>query len=670
MNNLSLVHRIYLAFAFLLVLLIVGGLVTYSQSSRINGAFERVTADANVLVDAARQTQIALLAANKALADLGQSNNVAILEQRTAAAQAAVDNLVTQNRRLEQHARAFGHGGIVARGLDTVATYDAMKVAVDEVVKLKRGVLTQSKAIADARQQFLLKLSIASQKIQAIAGPAAAEDPYIAEILTKFNESIGLVEFIITNILATNDTAEMARMLETVRFNIDTTEQFANSLVDEVPELIDSPDVVEGMRIFYVSVRDKDGILARHIANVKAGQQVDTLLASVSEQVTASLAVLDQTAGEAGTLISESEAAVASALRGSTTTQAAVTVMAIGAMVAMALLLAQAIRVPMANLMNVLQTMADGDFRQRINSRGNTEFAQLGRSVNSLSERMKEVLGELRQASELLSNVARDNESTTQRSRSALERQNAEIQGVAAAITEMESAVTEIARLTDTSREQTNAVERDAQAGRQVMSQSNATLEQLSGQIAASNTVIGQVDDLSRQITRIVEVITSIADKTNLLALNAAIEAARAGEQGRGFAVVADEVRQLASQTATSTDEIQSMIGKLQRQSREAVTAMASSVSEMELTRTQIEEANVAMSQIVGRMEQVRDMANQISEAASQQQIAAEEITRNVNVVSEVSHDNFTQVEQIANSTRELTAMAHTLDKLTQQFRV
>lgn len=487
MNNLSLIHRIYLAFAVLLLLLVIGGLVTYSQSSRINGAFERVTADANVLVDAARQTQIALLAANKALADLGQSDSVATLEQRTTAAASAIDNLAAQNQRLEQHARTFDHESIVARTQDAAATHGAMSNAVDEVVKLKRGVLTQSKAIADARQQFLLKLSIGRQKIEAIAGPAAADDPYIGDMLKKFNESIGLVEFIITNILATSDTGEMTSMLEKVRYNTEITEQFANSLVDEVPAIIDNPDVVEGMRIFYHSVRDKDGILAR---------------------------------------------------------------------------------------------------------------------------------------------------------------------------------------LTDTSREQTNAVERDAQAGRQVMSQSNATLEQLSGQIASSNTVIGQVDDLSRQITRIVEVITSIADKTNLLALNAAIEAARAGEQGRGFAVVADEVRQLASQTATSTDEIQSMIGKLQRQSREAVTAMASSVSEMELTRTQIEEANVAMSQIVGRMEQVRDMANQISEAASQQQIAAEEITRNVNVVSEVSHDNFTQVEQIANSTQELTAMAQTLDKLTQQFRV
>ena len=130
------------------------------------------------------------------------------------------------------------------------------------------------------------------------------------------------------------------------------------------------------------------------------------------------------------------------------------------------------------------------------------------------------------------------------------------------------------------------------------------------------------------------------------------------------------EVRQLASQTASSTDEIQAMIGQLQRQSHEAVSTMAASVSEMSSTRSQIEAANGAMGQIVERMVQVRDMANHISEAARQQQLAAEEITRNVNVVSEVSLQNYGEVEQIANSNRELTSMAHALDALTNRFRV
>ena len=72
------------------------------------------------------------------------------------------------------------------------------------------------------------------------------------------------------------------------------------------------------------------------------------------------------------------------------------------------------------------------------------------------------------------------------------------------------------------------------------------------------------------EIAGVVKVITSIAEQTNLLALNATIEAARAGEAGKGFAVVANEVKELATQTATATDEIEGKIGAIQSDARAA----------------------------------------------------------------------------------------------------
>jgi methyl-accepting chemotaxis protein/hemerythrin len=150
-------------------------------------------------------------------------------------------------------------------------------------------------------------------------------------------------------------------------------------------------------------------------------------------------------------------------------------------------------------------------------------------------------------------------------------------------------------------------------------------------ELKASMTRLGQQAD---SIGHIMNVISDIADQTNLLALNAAIEAARAGEAGRGFAVVADEVRKLAEKTMTATKEVGEAVHSIQEQARENITAVESAATGIEESTEAAAESGRFMDEIVGIVETTASQVESIATASEQQSATAEEINRAVEEVN------------------------------------
>jgi len=132
---------------------------------------------------------------------------------------------------------------------------------------------------------------------------------------------------------------------------------------------------------------------------------------------------------------------------------------------------------------------------------------------------------------------------------------------VSAAMDELSSSVSEVAQTAVGAADSAKSTLQVVGEGNQRMTRSMAAADQVAGAVRASGEHIAKLDAAFGQIGTMAAAIKEIAEQTNLLALNAAIEAARAGEQGRGFSVVADEVRKLAERTASTTAEINRMVG-------------------------------------------------------------------------------------------------------------
>ncbi|WP_425518869.1 methyl-accepting chemotaxis protein [Pseudomonas lijiangensis] len=241
---------------------------------------------------------------------------------------------------------------------------------------------------------------------------------------------------------------------------------------------------------------------------------------------------------------------------------------------------------------------------------------------------------------------------------------------MSAATSEMTASIEEITRHAERALNMANQAEALARNGGRVIHQVVSDMESIARSSQQSAQVIRNLDEESEGIFNIIQVIKGIADQTNLLALNAAIEAARAGEQGRGFAVVADEVRSLAGRTSASTQEIASMVSRIQQNTREAVTSMETGVAQVDKGMAVTAEVETAIKEILDATLSTTQLVNDISRTISEQSLASNEIAHQVEMIASMSEGNSRVIGQTAGTTDELSALAGQLSQSVDRFRL
>ncbi|MFT4300958.1 MAG: methyl-accepting chemotaxis protein [Desulfovibrio sp.] len=180
---------------------------------------------------------------------------------------------------------------------------------------------------------------------------------------------------------------------------------------------------------------------------------------------------------------------------------------------------------------------------------------------------------------------------------------------------------------------------------------------------------MGQLNTQAQAISNIMNVISDIADQTNLLALNAAIEAARAGEAGRGFAVVADEVRKLAEKTMTSTHDVGSAIKAIQESTAKSVAAMDLAAAQVDNATGFANQSGQALGEIVTTVEGTADQVNAIAAASEQQSVASEEINRSISTVNDAVQQTAQAMNEASRAVGDLARQTRTLTSLIAEMR-
>lgn len=668
MRKISVIHRLYLGFGLLCVIIAGWGLFNGNMMTSISEGTSAVKERIFPFQRAVQAVEATTGGSGMAVISLARVRDNQELESRYGR---LIDKMTALDKQVTSLAAEAGEIRLLTGFEEPAQQYrEALGTLQKQAARLSEHqaeVIRVSESVNRDLSDFLAKASEMKQLLLREASAPAGSDIYLKDLLMTVMGNLSNIELLIMQLVSTDDAERLKAVVENLRFNTVTVEQDIEAIIGEIASLESLAPIASD---FFESVNSEAGIVSQYydyrsnllavnstVADIEAG--LDNLNSHIDRMVTA--------AGEAAVQTVDNLDATA---RFSEQLVYYLVPLILFIAVVISVWLGRLISIPLRATVNHLSAMAGGDYSRELTFRANGEFIELKESANKLAAAMREVLGSLQKAGGEITGVAASNADFSHDLSQRIRGQADDLNSIATAMTEMEASCHHVAESVRDTHQLVESVNSRVDESKETANANMECVNELEKQIQQTSGKLKKLESASHDIGRITESIDEIANQTNLLALNAAIESARAGEFGRGFAVVADEVRQLAQKTTSSTDTIRGLVNRLQGDAAEAVSSMEDSFQRLESVKSLITDASKGVETIREAVDQIRNSAEHVRTGMDEQEDVSRSVSRNVTEISGSSSENLAEIEQLVATSDQLKASMSDIEALIGRFRV
>ena len=575
------------------------------------------------------------------------------------------------------------------RSLDELAKLLGNDKQATQAIEASQEYVEQSLGMYEALEQQLIfeeRIAEQSEKVLMIADEASAlmldlsyldsNDPGIETVIGTGNN---IDNKLLTMNTAIEDLVNSREADATAVIEEDLAYQICNLEVDKdylnrLAETVDTQGTVdmfnEQYEAFIVELTGDNGLVWMQKQKLAFTSESAARQNAARAALNAAQSSIESLYGQINTSTLNAQQKILDTVMGALVKTGAVFVIGLIAAVVLAVITTRSIARPLVKINRGLTQLSQGDLTRKLDDNGSDEFAALASKINALTESLRSLVGNILSQEHRLEEVTKSSIALGEESLQQVGEQRKQVQTTATNTDHVrETSHHNLSQIT-TAMEKLSQVEQQSQSIAALAESNRQQVLEQARQAEASAQVVHRLDENSRNIGSILDVIKTIAEQTNLLALNAAIEAARAGEQGRGFAVVADEVRTLANRTHNSTEEIEAMIGSLQNDAHQAVQTINTGREQAQQgakTTEQVTEQVASISVIIQELSRIN---REIVTDTERQDALLADVAGSLQRIVELAELSAHSTERANESTSKIDVEIADLKRAVSKFRL